>query len=100
MDRHRALQLRGGGAHAHHVDDAVDGFVAVGSEDRGAEDRLRSGIDDDLHESLRLVLLHRAPDPPHRPLAHHVPLPALAPPGLPPPPPPHPPAPPPPPPPP
>src|SRR3546814_6375116 len=32
MDRHRALQLRGGGAHAHHVDDAVDDFVARSEE--------------------------------------------------------------------
>src|SRR3546814_19110199 len=78
MDRHRALQLRGGGAHAHHVDDAVDGFVAVGSEDRGAEARIRFGIDDDLHESLRLALLPRAPDPLHRPRADPVRVPALA----------------------
>src|SRR3546814_10243594 len=64
------------------VVDDVDGVFAVVSEVQGAKDGLRSGIYDDLHDALRLVLLHRAPDPPHRPLADQVRVPALARPGF------------------
>ena len=35
----------------HHVENRMHDFVAAGSEDRGAENLLRAGIDDDLDEA-------------------------------------------------
>ena len=69
MDRHRALQHGVGHARIHHVEDAVDRLVAAGAEDGRAEDLARLGIDDDLHEPLRLAFLDRAADAGHRTLA-------------------------------
>src|SRR5947207_14490416 len=68
MDRHRTLQHRIRRAGIHHVDDAVDRLVTASPENRGAEDLPRFGIDDDLHQALRLAFLDRAPDAAHRPL--------------------------------
>ena len=35
-------------------------LVAAGAEDRGAQDFARLGVDDDLHEALRLALFDGA----------------------------------------
>ena len=47
----------------------VDDLVAVDSQDRRAENLLALGVDDDLHEALRLALLDRSPDLRHRAFA-------------------------------
>jgi hypothetical protein len=53
------------GFRAHHVENAMDGFVAAGSENRSAEDALGFGVDHDLHEALRFAFLDRAADAGH-----------------------------------
>ena len=58
------------GARRHHVEDGVNDLVAADAEDRRAEDLSVFGVDNDLHETLCLTLLHRPPDPGHRSLAH------------------------------
>ena len=59
----------------HHVDDAVDGFVGLDAEQRGADDLLRLRVDQHLHEALRLATLARAAHARHRPrgLEHRAP---------------------------
>src|SRR5215207_2440806 len=66
MDRHGALERDVGYARIDHVENAVNGFIAAGSQDRGAQDLVRLGVDDDLHKPFRLALLDRAADPGHR----------------------------------
>ena len=56
-------------AGVHHVEDAVDRFVALDAQDGGAEDLLGVRVDDDLHEAERLAFLDGAADARHRPLA-------------------------------
>src|SRR5262249_30594225 len=53
----------------HHIENRVDHFVAAGPQDARAEDPVRFRVDYDLHESLRLALLDRAPDTGHRTVA-------------------------------
>ena len=52
----------------HHVEHRVDDLVAFDAEQRGAEDALALGIDEHLHEALRLAALPGAADARHR---HH-----------------------------
>ena len=51
-----------GGAGVHGVDDAVDGLVAAGAEDGGAEDLLAFGVDENFHEAFGLALFDGAGD--------------------------------------
>ena len=62
MDVHGALDEGVGGAGVHGVDDAVDGFVAAGSEDGGAEDLFCGCVDEDFAEAFGLALFYGARD--------------------------------------
>ncbi len=48
-------QLGGGDAVAHGQRDSVDDFMGVVAEKRCAQDLVGARVDDDLHESCRLV---------------------------------------------
>jgi hypothetical protein len=67
MDRHGPAQGRPWLIGVHDVENAVDRLVAAGAEDGRAEDALRVGVDDDLHETAGLALLDGAADARHRP---------------------------------
>src|ERR1700726_2078516 len=62
VDMHGALQRLVVRLRVHGIEDPVNRLVAFGPEDRGAENVLRFGVDDDLHEAQRLTLLDGAPD--------------------------------------
>src|SRR3546814_18889437 len=64
MDGHGPAQGIDRGAGIHHVEDAVDRFVAARSEDGGAEALSTVGIRDALHDAARVALLDGASDPP------------------------------------
>ena len=51
----------------HHVQDRVDDLVAADAEDGRAQDPVRLGVHQHLHEALRLALLHGAANARHRP---------------------------------
>src|SRR3546814_7220073 len=78
MDVNGPAQAIDRGAGIHHVENAVDRFVAARSEDGCAEDLSTVGISDDLHESARVALLDGAADTRHRALAHQDVLAGLA----------------------
>ena len=65
MDVHGALDVGVGGVRVHGVEDAVDGFVASGAEDVGAEDLFGGGVDEDLDEAFCLAFFDGAADPGH-----------------------------------
>ena len=54
-----------GGLGVHGVEDAVDGFVAAGAEDVGAEDLLGVGVDEDLDEAFGFAFFDGAADAGH-----------------------------------
>src|SRR5260370_975059 len=56
VDVHGSLQHGIGDLGGHHVEDAVNGFVAAGAQDGGAEDLLRIGVDQHLDEAHGLAL--------------------------------------------
>ena len=62
MDVHGVGDVGVGRAGVHGVEDAVDGFVSAGAEDGGSEDFFGFGVDEDLHEALRLAFLYGAAD--------------------------------------
>ena len=66
MNRYRVLEHVVGGACVHHVENAVDGFVAAGAENGGAQDLTGLGIHDGLHQPLRLALFDGAAHFAHR----------------------------------
>ena len=51
MNVHRSLQHRIRRAGSHDVEYAVDRFVALGAEQRRADNLAALGIDHDLHET-------------------------------------------------
>ncbi len=65
VDVYGALDVGVGGAGVHGVDDAVDGFVAAGSEDGGAEDLFCVGVDEDFDEAFGFALFDGACDSGH-----------------------------------
>src|SRR5438034_4914735 len=69
VDWHGTLQDGARDVGIHHVEDAVNGFVATGAKDGPAEDALRLRVDDYLHEPLRFVLLDGPCDAAHWSLA-------------------------------
>src|SRR5882672_7364930 len=69
MDVHRALHGGVGLLRIHHVEQRVHDLVAVQPQDRRAEQLLRPGVRQDLHEALRLAGFVRAADAGHRHLA-------------------------------
>src|SRR5882672_5415610 len=69
MDVHRALHGGVGLLRVHHVQQRMHDLVAVQAEDRRAEQLLRPGVGQDLHEALRLAGFLSAADTGHRHLA-------------------------------
>ena len=65
MDVYGTLDGREGGLGIHGVDDAVDGFVAAGAEDGGAEDLFCTRVDEDFDEAFGLALFDGAGDACH-----------------------------------
>ena len=63
---HRVRERGVGRAGIHRVGEAVHRFVAAGAENRGAENFLCLGVDEDLHEAEGLTLFDRAADLRHR----------------------------------
>jgi hypothetical protein len=57
MDVHRALDHLVREVAGHRREQQVDDLVALDAEQRGAEDALGLGVDEHLHEALRLAAL-------------------------------------------
>src|SRR5579875_2637973 len=58
VDVDGALDGGVGRASVHDVQDAVNGFVTAGAENRCAEDFFSGGINKHLHKALRFSLFH------------------------------------------
>ena len=65
MDVYGTLDGGVGGVGIHDVEEAVDGFVAADAEERGAEDALGFGVDQDLHEAEAFAFFEGAVDAGH-----------------------------------
>src|SRR5574337_1386510 len=69
MDAYAMLDRRVRKPRIDRTEERVHGLVAADAENRGTEDAPTRGIDDDLHEALRLAFLDGTCDARHRPLA-------------------------------
>ncbi len=67
---HRALDHRIGRFRVHRIQNAVDGLVAAGSQNRRAQNFAAVRIHQDLHEAERLALFHGAPHSRHGSRSH------------------------------
>ena len=67
---HGALQDRVGRLGVHGVEHAMDRLVAARAQKGSAQDLLRLGIDEDLHETVGLALFEGAGDVLHGNAAH------------------------------
>ena len=63
---HGTLQGRIGRFGVHDVENPVDRFIAARSQDRGTEDQLTVGVDDDFHEASCFTFLDRTSNLRHR----------------------------------
>ena len=70
VDMDGALHHGVGSLGVHQVEDRVDDLIAADAEDGGAEELLGLGIDQHLHEALRLALLEGAAHVLHGHLGH------------------------------
>ena len=63
MNMQRALNHRVRSFSVHHIEHRMDRFIVAGPEQRSSRNFARAGLHHNLHEPLRLALLHRAPHP-------------------------------------